>query len=377
MAPALCRLHTRKNCYGSRIRPRRNPLHTTFPRAYRLRGRLDAGALQRAFDALVERHEILRTTYAFAGEDVVQIVHAARPVPVRTIDLCGSVVAGIVDHAERVAREIAREPFDLGAEAPFRVALLRRANDDHLLLIATHHIASDGWSGEIMLRDLSALYASLPAPRDALLPVLPIQFADYASHEREQLREGRRDATLAYWKSELEGADADVRLPVDFERSSIADDTAVSASIVVPAEESAAIKSLGRSRDATLYMTLLTGYQALLHRYSGQSDILVGSPIAGRDAEETHDLIGYFANMIVLRARFDGEPTFAELLERVRLTSLRAYDHHDVPFEALMLERHGRSAVASPLVQTVFTMLTNEGHRATRLRQPRTRAVRA
>ncbi len=330
------------------------------PRAYRLHGRLDDGTLQRAFDALVERHEILRTTYAFAGEDVVQIIHAARPVPLRAIDLRGP-AAEIVPNAERVAREIAREPFDLGAEAPFRVALLRLADDDHMLLIATHHIASDGWSGEIMLRDLSALYAPATAPHDVPLPDLPIQFADYASHQREQLRAGRRDAALAYWKRELDGADDVVQLPVDYERSSITDSTAVSASIVLPADGSAAIKSLGRSRNATLYMTLLAAYQALLHRYSGQSDILVGSPIAGRDAEETHDLIGYFANTIVLRARFDEEPTFTELLERVRVTSLRAYDHHDVPFETLVLERHGRSAAGtSPLVQTVFTMLAGE-----------------
>ncbi len=328
------------------------------PRTRRLIGPLDVSALRRAFDALVERHEILRTTYATHEEQAVQVVHPPRAVPFEVIDLGG--VAPAVREAEAARRlsERTQRPFDLAADLLLRVTLVRMDAEEHLLLFESHHIAFDGWSRDIVFRELSAFYEAFARGAEAALPPLPIQYADFAIWQREHLSGPSLDALLAWWRTELAGADFELRLPLDFARPAAASTGGVMESLAFSPEETAAIRKLGTQGDATMYMVLLTAFATVLHRCTGQEDILVGSPSAGRAQVETEGLIGYFANTIVQRARFAGDPGFRDVLKRLRESALAAFDHQDVPFEKLVLELAGRSGVGqSPIFQVVATQL--------------------
>lgn len=328
------------------------------PRTRRLIGPLDAGALQQAFEALAARHEILRTTYDFEGERAVQVIHPAGPVDFTVIDLSALEEEARHREARRLVAERGTRPFDLSREFPLRVALIRLGAADHLLQIDSHHIAADGWSRDVMFRDLDALYQSAVSGIASNLPPLPIQYADFAVWQREQLSGERLEALLAWWRAQLQGADFVLDLPTDFARPPVGGTEGVTASIDLPLALVDRLKQLGRRHDATLYMTLLAGFTALLRRYTGKTDVLVGSPIAGRALAETEGLIGYFANTIVQRARFADDPTFDALLAQLRESALGAYEHQEVPFEKLVLElQSGQSLSHSPLFQVVFTML--------------------
>jgi amino acid adenylation domain-containing protein len=328
------------------------------PRTRRLVGALDVNALRGAFDALVARHEILRTTYAFHEEHAVQVVHAPRPVDFTSIDLRDRSIADRAAEAERLVRERARLPFDLSKDQLMRVAVIRLDEQEHVLHIDSHHIAFDGWSRDILFRELAALYAEHAGGASAGLPELPIQYADYAIWEREHLAGDRLERLLGYWRRELGDADFVLQLPTDYPRPSVPGFGGITERLAFSAQELASIKALGRAHDATLYMTLLAAYATVLHRYTGQSSVLVGSPSAGRSRSETHGLIGYFANTIVQRARFTNDPTFGELLDQVRESALGAFDHQEIPFEKLVLElQRGQQLSHSPLFQVVFTML--------------------
>jgi amino acid adenylation domain-containing protein len=338
------------------------------PRTRRLRGALDVPALRRAFDALVERHEILRTTYATVDDQVVQVIHHARPVPFELVDLSALDAAERDAAALRIAAERGSRPFDLGADLLLRATLVRLADDDHVLLFESHHIAFDGWSRDVVFRELAALYEAFASGREPALPALPIQYADFAIWQREQLRGAQLDTLLRWWRDELGDAEHVLRLPTDFARPSSARVEGISHTLSLGPELSDAVRRLGQRHDATPYMTLLAAYATVLHRWTEQPDVLVGSPIAGRGRPETEGLIGYFANTIVQRARFGGDPTFAELLVRLRESALGAYDHQDVPFEKLVLELEGRSAIGlSPLFQVVFTQLDSSQAPAARM----------
>ncbi|MEP6732476.1 MAG: amino acid adenylation domain-containing protein [bacterium] len=328
------------------------------PRTRRLVGPLNVTALRRAFDALVERHEILRTTYAFHEEHPVQVIHPARPVEFIVTDLRDRSTDTRVVEAERIAREQARKPFDLAKDQIMRVAVLILADDDHVLHIDSHHIAFDGWSRDVLFRELSALYREYSGGASADLPTLPIQYADYAIWEREHLAGERLEKLLGYWRTQLGDAEFVLELPTDYSRPSVPGFGGVTEKLAISPELLAGIKALGRQYEATTYMTLLAAYTTVLHRYTGQRDVLVGSPIAGRSRSETEGLIGYFANTIVQRARFGDDPTFADLLAQVRSSALGAYDHQEIPFEKLVLELQGGQQLShSPLFQVVFTML--------------------
>jgi amino acid adenylation domain-containing protein len=332
------------------------------PRTRRLVGPLNVIALRRAFDALVERHEILRTTYAFHEEHPVQVIHPARPVEFTFTDLRDTSTVTRKAAAERIAREQATKPFDLAKDQIMRVAVIVLADDDHVLHIDSHHIAFDGWSRDVLFRELSALYREYSGGAPADLPALPIQYADYAIWERDYLAGDRLEKLLGYWRDELGDAEFVLELPTDFARPSVPGFGGVTDKVMLSPDLHAGIKALGRQHEATVYMTLLAAYTAVLHRYTGQRDVLVGSPIAGRSRSETEGLIGYFANTIVQRARFAGDPTFGELLAQVRESALGAYDHQEIPFEKLVLELQGGQQLShSPLFQVVFTMLGGGG----------------
>ena len=332
------------------------------PRTRRVVGVLDVNALRHAFDALVARHEILRTTYAFHEEHAVQVVHDARPVEITLVDLRERPEAVRASEAERVVLEQARRPFDLARDQILRVTLVRLGDREHVLHVDSHHIAFDGWSREILFRELSALYREAAGGAPAALPDLPIQYADYAIWEREQLAGEKLEELLGYWRRELGDASFVLELPTDFPRPAVPGTGGVTERITIEPELLAEIKRLGVAHDASLYMVLLAAYAAVLHRYTGQSDVLVGSPSAGRSRPETDGLIGYFANTMVQRARFASDPTFTELLDQIRDSALGAYEHQAIPFEKLVLELQGGQQLShSPLFQVVFTQLGGAG----------------
>ena len=328
------------------------------PRTRRLAGPLNVEALRHAFDSIVARHEILRTTYAFHDDQPVQVIRAPRSVDFTEIDLRDRPESERQTEAERIALAHALRPFDLTRDQLMRVVVMQLGDRDHVLHIGSHHIAFDGWSRDILFRELAALYAEHAGGPPAELPDLPIQYADYAIWEREHLAGDRLHTLLAYWKEQLGDADFVLDLPTDYPRPDVPGFGGVMQRITFAPELLAKVKALGRAHDATLYMTLLAAYATVLHRYTGQRDILVGSPIAGRSRPETEGLIGYFANTIVQRARFGDDPTFNELMDQVRESALGAYDHQEIPFEKLVLELQGGQRLShSPLFQVVFTML--------------------
>lgn len=331
------------------------------PRTWRLAGKLDRAALQRALDGLVARHEILRTTYAVRDDEPVQVIHPARPLNVTFVDLSESEPAEALAAAEGRTRAAAAVPFDLTRDLPFRVTILQLAPDEHVLHIDSHHIASDGGSRDIIVRELGELYRAAASDTAAQLPELPIQYGDYAEWERGHLAGERLERLLTYWREELAGAALTLDLPADVPQAPDNNGEATTRALVLDAPFVDALKNFARCHDATLYMLLLAGYQALLQRYSGQSDILVGSPVAGRSQPETEGLIGYFASMVVQRARFGDDPTMTQLLAQVRASSIGAFDHREMPFEKLVLElQAGADFRRSPIFQAVFTALESD-----------------
>ena len=328
-----------------------------IPWAVRLAGPLDDAALHQALDAIVARHEALRTTVVAPDGMPVQVIGAPRPVNLSTVDLRAWPDADREAELQRRLREEARRPFILGRDLMVRAALFRLGEGDHVLLLVMHHIASDGWSMGGFFRELTALYAALARGRPPALPELPIQYADYAVWQREWLQGEELETQLAYWRRQLAGNPPALELPTDRPRPSVQSLAGARRRVVLPRPLADALAALSRREGATLFMTLLAAFAALLHRYTGQDDIVVGSPIAGRTRTETEGLIGFFVNTLVLRNDLSGDPTFRELLGRVREGALGAYEHQDVPFERLVEElRPERSLGRSALFQVLFAL---------------------
>jgi amino acid adenylation domain-containing protein len=341
-----------------------DPDHATYtiPGAVRLQGALDLDALERSLGEIVRRHATLRATFsALDGQAVQRIAPpAAANVELHTIDL------GALPPAEREAEllrlvglEIAA-PFDLEHGPLVRITLLRLHNDEHVLLAIMHHIIADGWSMAIFVRELAALYAAFRQDAPAPLAPLPIQYADFAAWQRAWLQGRRMDEQRDYWRRQLARATA-LDLPTDRPRSA---DRAASgapgarALLRLPSSLAAALQALSRQEGATLFMTLLAAFKLLLARHSGQDDILVGAPIAGRTRASAEGLIGCFLNTLVLRTSLAEQPSFRGLLQRVRQVCLDAYAHQDLPFEQLLEElQPERSAGRTPLFQVFFNML--------------------
>ncbi|HEX8275905.1 MAG TPA: amino acid adenylation domain-containing protein, partial [Longimicrobiaceae bacterium] len=334
-----------------------------MPAALRVRGPLSAGALRSALDALVRRHETLRTTFAERDGVPVQVIHPAAPVALPTVDL-GAIPAGARGReAERLAHSDALRPFDLTRGPLLRVTLLRLAEDDHVVCFALHHIAGDGWSIEVLVRELSALYDAGDRGEPAPLPDLPVQYADYAAWQREHFTGDRLRPQLDFWRERLGGAPPLLEIPTDRPRGAGRDARAGRVPIALPAGLQEELRALSRREGTTLFMTLLAGWQALLARWSGQDDVVVGAPVAGRSHREVEGLIGCFVNMLALRADLGGAPTWRELLARVRDTTLGGYAHQEVPFERLVDEvAAGRSLAYSPLFQATLSMARSAAH---------------
>jgi len=316
-------------------------------------GPVDVEALRRSLEALVHRHEALRTTFGVEEGEPRQRVAAPGPFDLPVDDLSGASDAEI-EHA--VARA-ATAPFDLQRGPLVRARLLRRAGADHALVITTHHLISDGWSSGILARELAALYAAHRAGRALTLPPLPVQYGDYAIWQRERLAGPEMETQLAYWRGRLADAEPALSLPTDHSRPALQSFAGKRVRLEVAAHVTDALRSLARREGATLYMTLLAAFQLLLGRHAGQDDVLIGSPIAGRSRTELEALIGFFANTVVLRGDLGGDPTFRELLGRTRETALGAFAHDEVPFERLVEAlRPERDPGRNPLFQAMFAL---------------------
>ena len=325
------------------------------PGALRIKGSLDAEVLERCFNEIVRRHEALRTTFSTVEEDPVQVIAASANVSLPVIDLSRFSETEREDEARRLAREEADKPFDLRQGPLFRTALIGLGKYDHVLLLTLHHIVSDGWSMGVLYRELSALYQAFANEEPSPLADLPIQYADFAVWQRDWLRGEVLENQLSYWKKQLGGIPAVLNFPTDRPRPARQSYRGARQSIELSSELTQRLKTLSRKEGVTLYMTLLAAFQTLLHRYTGQDDIVVGSPIANRNRIEIEGLIGFFVNTLVLRTDHSGNPTFRELLRRVRETALEAYAHQDLPFEKLVEElRPDRDLSRSPLFQAMF-----------------------
>ncbi|HEV3051885.1 MAG TPA: amino acid adenylation domain-containing protein, partial [Longimicrobium sp.] len=328
-----------------------------IPMAWRLGGELDVAALERALGEIVRRHESLRTVFTEVDGSPVQVIAPFGGFSLPVEDLSQLDDADREAAVRRRVGDEARRAFDLSAGPLFRAALLRLGEEDHVLLLSMHHVVSDGWSMGVLFRELSALYEAFREGRESPLPELPVQYADYAVWQREQLAGEVLDRQLAYWRDRLAGAPELLELPTDRPRPAVQTYRGASERIELPAELLERLQALGRSEGATLYMTLLGAFQVLLSKYSGSEDVVVGSPIAGRTRKEVEELIGFFVNTLVLRTDLSGDPSFREVLGRVREATLGAYEHQEVPFEKLVAElQPERSLSHSPLFQMLFTL---------------------
>ncbi|MEW5931882.1 MAG: condensation domain-containing protein, partial [Gemmatimonadota bacterium] len=328
-----------------------------MPYALRLRGVLDMSALRAALDALVERHETLRTTFAEQDGRPVQVIQPPALVALTELDLRDRPGAEREPYAEHLAVEEALFPFDLARGPLLRCTLLRLGEDDHVLCFTMHHIVSDGWSMQVLVREVSALYAAFARGEEPRLPELPVQYADFAVWQRDWLSGETLEEQIGFWKTRLSGAPPVLEIPTDRPRGAGNSPYAARQPLQVPPETSRALRALSRREGTTLFMTLLAAWQGLLGRYAGQDDVVVGSAIAGRNRHEVEGLIGFFVNMLPLRADLSGDPSWTELLGRVRETALAAYDHQDLPFERLVEELAvERSLVHSPVFQVIFSL---------------------
>ncbi|HEX2095690.1 MAG TPA: amino acid adenylation domain-containing protein, partial [Longimicrobiaceae bacterium] len=328
-----------------------------MPVALRLSGRLDAAALRAALDALFERHESLRTVFPAVEGRPAQRILPPGPVPFALEELPDlPAVERAAAALDRVRAE-ARRSFDVETGPLFRAVLLRLADEEHVLALNMHHIVSDGWSTGVLFGELGALYAALVEGRPSPLAELPVQYADFAVWQRGWLRGEILERQLAYWREELAGAPPELDLPTDRARPAVWSSEGALHAFALPPELRAGLQALARREGATLFMALLAAFQALLARYAGEEEVVVGTPVAGRTREALEGVVGFFVNTLALRGDLSGDPSFLRCLARVREATLGAYQHQDLPFERLVEELHPeRSLNRNPVFQVMFTL---------------------
>ncbi|HEX5717349.1 MAG TPA: condensation domain-containing protein [Thermoanaerobaculia bacterium] len=307
-----------------------------LPFFVRLRGRLDVPALAASFSEIVRRHEVLRTRFALAGSRSVQLPATRLSVALPQVDLSGLPGLSREQETRRLIAEQILQPFDLTRLPLFRFRLLRLAPEEWILGSTLHHIVGDAWSFGVIARELSILYPTFLRGAARVLPELPIQYADFAVWQRQWLAAGALEHQMGYWRRQLADAPRCLSLPCDGPRPDGSGSRGGVERLSIPAATAAALKRLGHDREATLFMTLLALFDVLLYHLSGETDILVGSPIAGRNRAETEPLVGFFINTLVLRADLSGDPAFLELLDRVRATAREAFAHPDIPLQDLV-----------------------------------------
>ena len=327
-----------------------------IPCAVRLTGSLDADALRRSLDEVIRRHEALRTSFPLREGQPVQQISPDHKIRLEELDLSEMGERQRVQRVKELIREETSRGFDLARGPVIRGRLLRLGSQEHALIVTTHHIVSDGWSIGLMIKEFAQLYEAFKEGKPSPLAELEVQYADYAVWQREWLSGEVLQSQLEYWSKQLEGITV-LELPTDRARPATISYRGASEGFVVPAELTRDLNGLSRREGLTMFMTLLAGFQMMLSRYSGQDDIAVGTPIAGRSRVEIEGLIGFFVNTLVMRTKLTGEPTVREALSRVREMALEAHAHQDLPFERLVEElQPDRSLSHTPVFQVMFTL---------------------
>ena len=332
-------------------------LFYNIPMAVRLSGPLDVEALERSLNEIVRRHEALRTTFDERNGQPVQIIDPALTLPLELEDLAPAADADPSDAALERVREIVQQPFDLRTGPLVRAHLLRLGDEDHIAVLIVHHSVADGWSLEVLIRELATIYAAFTEGKPSPLPPLPVQYADYARWQREWLQGDVLETQLGYWEEQLRDQPLMLDLPTDHPRPNMQSWRGATLHFDLPPELSTRLQALSREMGTTLFMTLLAAFQALLYRYTGQDDVSVGTAVANRNRKEIENLIGFFVNTLVIRTDLSGAPGFDELLKRVRKVTLEAYMHQDLPFETLVEAlQPDRDLSHTPLFQVAFAL---------------------
>jgi amino acid adenylation domain-containing protein len=318
---------------------------------------IDIDLLERALRRIVERHEILRTKFEIIDGQPMQEVVPPMSLPVSVFDLRGMAESERSREAQRLIAEFTQRPFDLARPPQFRAGVLRLADGGSSVIISIHHIVADGWSTSLLVKELTAIYDSLATGRQHDLPELPIQYADFAAWQREQIGGERLKELLSWWTKSVGGAPAVIELPTDRQRPPVQSFRGASVKVEIGRAVTERLRALSAEESTTLFMTLQGALAVLLHRYSRQMDVVIGSPIANRTFPELESLIGPFINTLALRTNLSGDPTFRELLRRVRENTLGAYAHQDLPFDRLVEELHPeRNPSYSPLFQVLLVL---------------------
>ena len=327
-------------------------------KAIRMSGTLNVEALENALNAIIARHEVLRTTFASVDGSPVQAIGGSWLVELPIVDLRQWPDGEREAEVQRLISEQALRPFNLSQDSMLRATLLWLGEEKHLLLLIMHHIAfDDSWSMGVLFREMAALYEAFSARQPSPLPDLPIQYADFAGWQRQCLQGDVLESQLSYWRQQLGDSPLVLELPTDHPRPAVQTYRGARQSLALPKTLSDSLQALSRQEGVTLFITLLAAFNTLLYRYTAQDDIVVGSPIAGRTRVETEGLIGFFINNLVLRTDLSGIPSFRELLGRVRKVALGAYAHQDIPFEKLVEElQPTRDLSRNPLFQVMFAL---------------------
>jgi alpha-ketoglutarate-dependent taurine dioxygenase/acyl carrier protein len=339
---------------------RLEPNNTAYnmPAALRLVGSLNIAALEQSFNEIVRRHEVLRTTFTEVDGQPVQVIAPSLTLKIPVVDLQALPETERDAEVLRLAAKETQLPFDLARGPLLRVTLLILGLSEHVLLLTMHHIVSDAWSDAVFVREFAALYEAFCAGQPSPLPELSIQYADFAHWQRQWLQGEVLETLLSYWQQQL------ARAPTTLDLKKIAGESPVTTlqegtaqSFVLPADLSETLRTLSRQEGVTLFMTLLAAFETLLYRYTNQDDIVVGTDIANRNRAELEPLIGFFINLLVLRTDLSGNPSFRELLRRVREVALGAYAHQDLPFAKLVeVLRPERRSSTTPLFQVLFVL---------------------
>ncbi len=325
--------------------------------ALRLQGKLDVSALAESLSQVITRHEVLRAKIITENGEPVQTIEPPYDLRFSVTNLEDPDPAKREELIRMLAKEEAHRPFDLAKDRLIRASLLRVDDSEHVLLLTMHHIVADGWSIGVMIREIALLYEALIRGLASPLPKLSIQYADYAQWQLDRLQGDILEKQLSHWRQVLDPMPPVLELPIDKPRPAIQTFKGAHQSFAVSSDLSKALYALGREEHATLFMTLLTAFAALLSRYSGQEDFCVGTPIANRDRAEIQGLIGYFVNTLTIRFNFSGDPSFRQMLRTTRETVLQAFSHHDLPFEMLVDALHpDRNVSYSPLYQVMFAL---------------------
>ncbi|PWU16006.1 MAG: hypothetical protein C5B50_14295, partial [Verrucomicrobia bacterium] len=330
------------------------PLYN-LPVLVQFKGKLDVPALEKSLNAIISRHEVLRTRFVSQNDEPRQIVTQPEPIPLEIKEVSDSGGEGVRPAWEKLIRAEAARPFNLSEDRLLRAVLFRLEPEIHLLLLTMHHIVSDEWSVRILFRELATIYAAMIESRQARLPALPIQYADYALWQRKWLKGPVLEEHLNFWKEHLAGNPPILELATDHPRRPSPGLAGATVHRRFPMALGQAVKQMGNRHEATLYMVLLAAFKALLYRYTGQQDLVLGTPMAGRSRPETEELVGFFVNTLPLRSRVRGDMTFEALLAQTRKLTLNAYSHQELPLEKLVESlRPERSGSQMPFTNIVF-----------------------